>query len=208
MGRLFNKVPSDGVKGERPLFSLNHTRMTKLGKFVVKECYIGPSEDFRPGHSLFMPCYNFLNGKTHGYLIAVCMGDKWRLGVLQHVELRRKDMVKIAHVALFKDGTTWPQIKEKQELGFKGHSCLMKLLQGETLENPEIIPLVEISRRDTGKDRAIHRCLYKDKPCFQQPKCPDFFGTFSHNDFQNLFGCTKQVFDIGIKVKEGFRKKK
>jgi hypothetical protein len=206
MGRFFTKVPSDGVKGERRLFVLNHARMSKLQQFVVQRSFFGPAENFSPGHSLFMPCYNFLNGKTHGYLIAVCIEEKWRLGVLQHVELRQDDMVKIAHIAVFKDGTTWPQIKLKLAMGFNGHSRLMRYLQGETLEDPEIIPLVEISRRDSEKDPAIHQCIFKDKQCFHQPECPDFFLTLSHNDFQKLFGHSKEVFDIGMKMKNGFVK--
>jgi hypothetical protein len=203
MGRFFNIVTKGGaVKGERKLFVLNHVRMATLQPFVVST-FFGPVDKFPPAHSLFMPCYNFSSGKTHGYLIAISMDEKWRIGVLQHVEIQ-EDNAKIAHVAVFKNGTAWPTIIEMTQSGFKGHSRFLRYLEGHSLKNPDIIPLVEISRRDGAKDLVVHKCLSEDETCFQQPRCPDQIWTLSQNDFRKLFGCSRIIFDAGMTVKRGF----
>lgn len=203
MGRFFNIITEGGsVKGERQLFVLNHVRMFTLQPLVVST-FFGPTENFPPSRSLFMPCYNFSSGKTHGYLIAVSIDGKWRIGILQHVDIQQ-DKMKIAHIAMFKNGTAWPTIYEMIQSGYKGHSRLLRYLEGHSLINPEVIPLVEISRRDSDNGPPIHKWLSKDKSCFEQPRCPDYICTLSHNDFQKLFGCSKIIFDVGMTVKEGF----
>lgn len=209
MGRFFNAVVETKVKGSRPLFILNHSKMFKLQKVVVKTLF-SPTENFPPGHSLFMPCYNFMGGKTHGYLIALkgADNDKYRLGVLQHVEVK-EDMTKIAYILVFKEGTSWSLINNLKNSRIKSeHSKLMSYLIAETLINPHVIPLVEISMRDSTGSPAMHMHLEKKGKCFEQPASPTFFFSLSHFDFKQMFNANKHVCYVGMNKNTHFFKTK
>lgn len=209
MGRFFNLVIKPKVSGSRPLFILKHSKMFKLQMVVVKTLF-GPAEKFPPGHSLFMPCYNFMGGKTHGYLVALKTVDdnKYRLGVLQHVEVK-EDMTTIAYILVFKEGTSWSFINQfKNSRSKSEHSKFMSYLMGETLVNPVVIPLVEISRRDSTGSPTTHTHLEKEGNFFEQPASPTLFVSLSHFDFEQMFGVHKHIFDFGMDKNTRFFRKK
>jgi hypothetical protein len=94
------------VKGKCHLFVLNHSYMSKLQPFPISSPF-DPVESFPHGHSLFMQCNNFLQGKTHGYLVAVKIDDEWRLRVFQH-SIIKENTRKLGYVAVFDEGAAWP----------------------------------------------------------------------------------------------------
>mmetsp|Transcript_10489 Transcript_10489/g.19590 ORF Transcript_10489/g.19590 Transcript_10489/m.19590 type:complete len:124 (+) Transcript_10489:180-551(+) len=108
MAFYFKTLVDSKVKGQRYLFVLNHSYMSKLLQFSISSPF-GPVERFPYGHSLFMQCNNVLQGKTHGYLVAVKIDNEWRLGAFQHSVIE-KNKRKIGYVAVFDEGTAWPLI--------------------------------------------------------------------------------------------------
>ena len=208
MAFYFKTFDDTKVKGQRHLFVLNHSYMSKLLPFSISSPF-GPVERFPHGHSLFMQCNNFLQGKTHGYLVAVKIDDVWRLGVFQHSIIKEKSR-KIGYVAVFDEGTVWPLICQAMNTCRRnGIKNLLSYMSGEMLENPLVIPLAEVSRRDTLESETVHSHRAESGEYFEQPKYPDIFHTLSNKNFQKLFHEPKICnYDIGMLVREGFFMKK
>ena len=204
----FETFVDSKVKGERHLFVLNHSQMSKLQTFHITNP-IGPAgESFPHGHSLFMQCNNFKDGKTHGYLIAIQIGDDWRLGVFQNALIKEKTR-KMAYVTVFDEGPTWPMIHKRiKEIRRNGITALLSYMSCVILEDPVIVPLAEVSRRDTFDSKTKHLHLTESGEYFEQPKSPDKFHSLSNKNFEKLFQEPKlSNFDIGLNVREHFFRK-
>jgi len=208
MAFYFKSFVDAKVKGQRHLFVLNHSYMSKLQPFLISNPF-GPVESFPHGHSLFLQCNNILEGKTHGYLVGVKIDNEWRLGVFQH-SIIKEDMRKIGYVAVFDEGTVWPFICQAMKDSRRyGVGTLMSYMSGEILENPAIIPLAEVSRRDSLDGETVHCHLAELGEYFEQPKHPDIFHSLSNKNFEKLFQVPKICnYDIGMLIREGFLMKK
>ena len=190
-GKSFFKPSLDlKVKGCRHIFALNHKRMKNLQPFLVTTRF-KQHENFPVGHSLFIPCSNFQDVKTSGYLCALRIRDLWRLAVIQGVDIQ-SDGNHIVYFLYFKKRCTSDVIFRAHGKYLKEHKLFLITKyceQGEErVKSGDLVPLVEVSRYFTGDTAAEHMHISERDGCFEQPKQgPDYWWQAVGPIFQNLF---------------------
>ena len=185
----FNTSEDIKVQGSRYLFALNHSKMKKLQPYRVKTRF-KQHKNFPTDHSLFIPCYNLQHVKTSGYLCALKTIDKWRLAVIQGVDIK-SDGRHIVYFLLFKDGCTWDVIfRNHEEYQLRPKINLITKyceIGTQKLQSEDFVPLVEVSRYFNG-GVAKHMHISERDGCFEQPKeGPDYWWEARGNIFKGLF---------------------
>ena len=195
--KCFNLIPDSKVIVARTVFVLNHGKMNLLQPTKVQFNRINAMsyEAFPQNRSLFIPCYNFAEGRTTGFLCAIRtsigIGGKavgkpsWRLAVFQRNDSFEGDGD--VHFFLFRKESTWKNICKCST-----HQ-LFKQLEGLTtnLGSNDIIPLKEVQRKGDGLGNFSFGFDAKNLDafgCFEQAPGPDFLYDATDTIFKQEFG--------------------
>eukprot|EP00557_Chaetoceros_sp_GSL56_P011079 CAMPEP_0176479898 /NCGR_PEP_ID=MMETSP0200_2-20121128/1991_1 /TAXON_ID=947934 /ORGANISM="Chaetoceros sp., Strain GSL56" /LENGTH=598 /DNA_ID=CAMNT_0017875985 /DNA_START=87 /DNA_END=1884 /DNA_ORIENTATION=+ len=195
MNKYFKQSSKQGVKGQRLAFVMHHSSPSKLLPYTIKECRLEPHPQFPMGSSLFLPCNNFQESKTSGFLCAVKTDKKkWNLGVLQQTKILGdfKANSYEGYFLLFKKGTSWDVVLSGLEKYSKSKQIqyILKYVDPRKIvvDGHGVIPLVEVSRYLMNQ-KAIHFHISPKDNCFEQPKeGPQAWWRATGDSFEKLFG--------------------
>lgn len=195
MNKYFIPSSTEGVKGQRLAFVMHHKTPSRLLSYSIKECRLEPHPLFPMGSSLFLPCNNFQETKTSGFLCAVKTDKKkWSMGVFQQMKIMgdfESNSYK-GYFLMFKKGTSWDAVITGLEKYYKSKQAqyILKYVEPRIIiiDGHGMIPLVEVSRHLKNQE-SLHFHISSEDNCFEQPKeGPQKWWRATGNLFEELFG--------------------
>jgi hypothetical protein len=195
MNKYFKPSSTEGVKGQRLAFVMHHSTPSRLLSYSIKECRLEPHPLFPMGSSLFLPCNNFQETKTSGFLCAVKTDKKkWNLGVFQQMKIMGnfKSNSYEGYFLMFKRGISWDAVITGLQKYYKSNQAqyILKYVEPHKIiiDGHGMIPLVEVSRHLKNQE-ILHFHISSKDNCFEQPKeGPQAWWRATGNLFEKLFG--------------------